>query len=249
MSKTVSKKKKRLLICLLSVFFVLLAAVSAFLIYVNDYYKADLDAIEAFKTDAAVVPQVLDNGNIVYKPDGAETGLIFYPGGKVEYTAYKPLMEVCASKGIMCVLVKMPFNLAIFDTDAADGVRAQFPEIKHWYIGGHSLGGAAGAMNASKHPDEYDGLILLASYSSKDISKTSLKVLSVYGSQDKVLKAEDYNKYKSNLPDSFREVVIEGGCHSYFGMYGAQKGDGTPTVSNGEQINKTAEEITKFINQ
>ena len=242
-----SKKKKVLLICLLSILFVLLAAVSAFLIYTGNYYKADLGAIDAFKTDTSVTQKVLDNGDIVFKPDGAETGFIFYPGGKVEHTAYKPLMEACASQGIMCVLVKMPFNLAIFDVDAAESIKVQSPEIKHWYIGGHSLGGAVSAMYVANHSEEYDGLILLAAYASVDISDTSLKVLSIFGSNDKVLKMEDYNKYKTNLPNSFKEIIIDGGCHAYFGMYGAQKGDGTPTITNEEQISKTVEEIMKIV--
>jgi hypothetical protein len=58
---------------------------------------------------------------------------------------------------------------------------------------------------------------------------------------------ESYNEYKGNLPNDFTEVIIDGGCHAYFGMYGAQKGDGTPKISNEEQIIITAEEIEKLV--
>ena len=57
------------------------------------------------------------------------------------------------------------------------------------------------------------------------------------------MNAEKYEKYKKNLPADLRELVIEGGCHAYFGMYGAQKGDGEPTLTNEEQIVLTAQYI------
>ena len=41
--------------------------------------------------------------------------LFFYPGGKVETSAYEPLMQACAAQDILCVLVSMPFHLAVFD--------------------------------------------------------------------------------------------------------------------------------------
>ena len=56
-----------------------------------------------------------------------------------------------------------------------------------------------------------------------------------------------YTANKPNLPDDFVEVIIEGGCHAYFGMYGAQDEDGTPTISNQEQINITVENIVTAI--
>ena len=57
---------------------------------------------------------------------------------------------------------------------------------------------------------------------------------------------DKYEKYKVNLPNDFTEIVIEGGCHAYFGMYGLQKGDGTPTISAEEQIILTADYIFNF---
>ena len=156
-------------------------------------------------------------------------------------------MAELAREGVLCVLVEMPFNLAVFDINAADGIQEQYPEIEDWYIGGHSLGGSMAASYLADHTDEYEGLILLGSYSTADLSDTDLDVLSIFGSEDKVLNREKYDENKSNLPDDFCEVVIEGGCHAYFGMYGAQDGDGTPTISNHEQIRLTVESIIKVL--
>ena len=178
-----------------------------------------------------------------FLPNQPTAGLIFYPGGKVEDTAYAPLMRAIAEKGILCGLVKMPGNLAVFSPNAANGLQQAHPEITDWYIGGHSLGGAMAASYAAKHSDDYAGLILLAAYSTKDLTSTSLRVLSIYGSEDGVLNRDSNEKDLKNLP----EVVIDGGCHAQYDSYGAQMGDGTPTISDEEQIQQTATCISRFI--
>lgn len=216
-------------------------------IYLGTYYHADVDAIAAFSVSQPVMTEKIDGDNLVYKTENPRAGLIFYPGGKVEYTAYEPLMKACAEKGILCVLVKMPFNLAVFDINAADGIRESFPEIKNWYIGGHSLGGSMAASYLAKNRSSFEGLILLGSYSTEDFSDGETDVLSVYGSEDKVLNKEKYEDNKNNLPADFTEFVIEGGCHAYFGMYGEQKGDGKPVITNIQQIRITADVISDFV--
>lgn len=216
-------------------------------IYLNDYYHADMEAINAFVTDNTVDRQVLEGNMIAYVPERTEAGFVFYPGGKVEYLAYEPLMRALASEGVLCILVEMPFNLAVFDVDAAEGVQELFPGIEKWYIGGHSLGGSMAASYLSENAEDFKGMILLGSYSTVDLNQDSLQVLSVYGSEDEVLNQEKYSENKSNLPEDFTEKVIDGGCHAFFGMYGAQEGDGVPTISNEEQIVLTAEIIVEFV--
>ncbi|MBO5326952.1 MAG: alpha/beta hydrolase [Clostridia bacterium] len=241
------KLKRKICVITVSVIVALALLLGACAIYLSDYYRADEGAIAAFAPEDNISVFVLDNESVVFEPQNATAGFIFYPGGKVEHDAYQPLMEALARKGILCVLVKMPFNLAVFDVNAAEGVREQFPEIKNWYIGGHSLGGSMAASYLTDHASEFKGLILLGSYSTADLSDTDLSVVSIYGSEDKVLNREKYDENRSNLPDDFTEIVIEGGCHAYFGMYGAQDGDGTPTIANHEQISLTAEHILKMI--
>ena len=219
---------------------------SASLIYLESYYHADDDAIAAFSVERTVEERTLD-GNMVFDPGNAKVGLIFYPGGKVEQEAYAPLMREISANGVLCVLCRMPFRLAVFDMHAADGVREAFPKIEQWYIGGHSLGGAVATIEAEAHPGVYAGMVLLASFSDKDLAKEALRVLSIYGSEDRVLNREAYEQAKSLLPDDVTETVIEGGCHAYFGMYGAQDGDGKPSITNEEQIRITAKAIIDWI--
>lgn len=237
-----NKRKRNILIIMASVLLALAVIVGACAIYLGDYYRADLDSIGAFLPQGATWKEEPD-GTVVFRPEGATRGLIFYPGGKVEHTAYIPLMQACAEAGILCVLVEMPFHLAVLDINAADGIQEAYPEIEDWYIGGHSLGGSMAAAYLADHAEDYEGLILLGSYSTADLSDTDLAVLSVFGSEDTVMNREKYEANKANLPGDFSEYVIDGGCHAYFGMYGAQEGDGTPSITHEEQILLTVERI------
>lgn len=167
---------------------------------------------------------------------------------KVENTAYAPLLHDLAEDGILCVLVKMPCNLAVLDMNAADSIPERFSEVTDWYIGGHSLGGAMAASYAAKHTDEPDGLVLLAAYSTADLTDSGLRVYAAYGSEDGVLNREKYEADRTNLPQDTTETVINGGCHAGFGSYGAQKGDGTPTISAEEQQRQTADALAAGMN-
>ena len=219
---------------------IIVAAAAACAAYLGDYYRADQKAIDAFAPMSEVACEELENGSLIFKPEAPVAGFIFYPGGKVENDAYKPLMAAIAREGVLCVLVEMPFNLAVFDVNAADGIKESYPDVTKWYIGGHSLGGSMAASYLSGHTEEYEGLVLLGSYSTADLSLSDIEALSIFGSEDKVMNREKYEENKKNLPKGFTEVIIDGGCHAYFGMYGAQEGDGAPTISCEEQINKTA---------
>lgn len=219
-------------------------------VYLGDYYRADTASIEAFAPMDDAEISVLDDGSLVFSPkEEVHAGLIFYPGGKVEHTAYQPLMAALAAEGILCVLVEMPFRLAVLDVNAADGIQERYPEVSRWYIGGHSLGGSMAASYLSEHTESYEGLLLLGSYSTADLSESGLDVLSVYGSEDLVLNRQKYEESRTNLPSDTVEIVIDGGCHAQFGMYGAQAGDGTPMISAEEQIALTAEYIVAHVEE
>ena len=207
--------------------------------YVNDYYPATPGE------DISLDGVRYADGMIICESEGATKGLILYPGGKVDHEAYLPLALAIADGGVTVVICEMPMRLAVLDVNAADGVASLLPEITDWYIGGHSLGGSMAASYMASHP-EIRGLILLGSYSTADVSDRP--TLSIYGSEDGVMNREKYEKYRSNLGEGLTEIVIEGGCHAYFGTYGMQKGDGTPTISVYEQITITSDHIIDFIN-
>lgn len=223
----------------------LLAVTGAFLIYVSDYYHADYTALKAASMATDVDISNI-NGALLFDPGNADTAIIFYPGGKVEYTAYKPHMIKIAQKGIVCILPKMPFNLAVFDESAADKYISAYPKIQHWYVGGHSLGGSMAASYVSKSNGRVEGLVLLAAYSPANISSGGIRVLSLYGSKDDVLNKKSYQNNKINLPANFTEIVLQGGNHAGFGCYGLQQGDGKADITAEQQQTDTAQAVAEF---
>ena len=234
-----SPKNHRRVALILAVVLWLLGVGTA--LYANDYYHATPDAL-----DALASAQKLVNGYYVFGQENAQKGLIFYPGGKVDAAAYAPLLQSLAERGFLCILTSMPLRLAVLNINAADGLAALYPNVKDWYIGGHSLGGAMAAVYAAGHSADFQGLILLAAYSTADICASGLRVLTLYGSQDKVLNKEQFEKYTDHLPQGAKTIPIEGGCHAYFGNYGEQAGDGKPAITRAEQQQKTTDAILAF---
>lgn len=223
------------------------AAVIAFsifacLLYINDYYKATDKAKKAMLGNE-VVEVVEGDGyyvfsqraSISYVGPGERKGIIFYPGKKVEETAYAPMLVELAEHGYDVYLIKMPAKLAMFGMNAAEDVMDEASHITEWTMMGHSLGGVMAASFSASHDEEVDALVLLAAYSMEDLNDTEIEVYSFYGSEDKVLNMENYEKYKSNLPASTVEAVIDGGNHAYYAYYGEQEGDGTAGITREEQ--------------
>ena len=224
----------------------LLAVVVGCGLYLRDYYPAGEAALTALEPDAEVTVLADGNTTAFVPKNGAEVGFVFYPGGKVEHTAYAPLLRQLAEKGVLCVLVEMPFRLAVLDQNAAKEIPGQYPEVENWCMAGHSLGGSMAASFAAENTAWVDGLILLAAYSTEDLRETGLRVLSAYGSEDGVLDLENYEEYRRNLPESVSETVIDGGNHACFGSYGPQDGDGTPRITAEQQMKETAELLVDF---
>ena len=228
---------KKRLVAVGIVLLLLIILVGAFFWYVSDYYRADDVAMEVLAQDSTI--EVQDNLTILSPTYPTDTALIFYPGAKVEAEAYLPLLDQIRQTGVTCILVHMPFHMAIFDADAAQKVIAQFPEYQHWYIAGHSMGGAMASKFASDHPEQVDGLILLGAYIYGDYPDE--ETLTIYGSLNQSV--EEHIDYTENI------VKIEGGNHAQFGNYGPQRGDLPATISAEEQQKQTVEAIEAFLAQ
>jgi len=150
--------KKALLIILLLIIIV----TGAFFIYASYYYKADDVAIKILENEDLV--RVQEDFIVIPSTTSSDTALIFYPGAKVEFTSYLPILEKLSQNGITSVLIEMPLNFAILDSDAADEVFDELPEINYWYIGGHSMGGAMASSYAAENAEKIEGLVLLGAY-------------------------------------------------------------------------------------
>ena len=237
MEKKQKVKHKKLWMAVGSILLAAIMISGVFFWYVSDYYRADEKALEVLTQDIGITEQ--DQLTILSPPEPSDMAIIFYPGAKVEAEAYLPLLDQIRQTGVTCILVHMPFHMAIFDPDAAESVMPLFPDIRHWYMARHSMGGAMGSKFASDHEDEVEGLILLGAYIYGDYPLEN--TLTIYGTRDG-LAAEDID-YTTNT------VPIEGGNHAQFGDYGPQKGDLPATISAQEQQSQTVYVIDEFIKE
>lgn len=157
------------------------------------------------------------------------TGLVFYPGARVDSRAYAAALRPLARAGYLVVVLKEPFGLATVQPQQAESPLGVHPEIRYWAVGGHSLGGTAAASFASSAGD-VRGLLLWASYPATPVLRTNLKVMSVSGTADALATPVEIQASKANLPPRASFVAVRGAVHSSFGDYGEQPGDGAPGV-------------------
>jgi pimeloyl-ACP methyl ester carboxylesterase len=225
---------KRVLLILLVV---LLLAAAGFAAWAYTPLGPLPEAIAALRSDAEV--QVTTEPWLTFTPTDAQptTGFIIYPGGRVDARSYAPFARAIAARGYLVVIAPMPFNLAVFKPAAADAVIAAHPEIEHWAIGGHSLGGAMAANFIYTHPDAIEGLALWAAYPAggNSLADRPVAVASIYGTRDGLATQADVDASRPLLPADTRFVPIEGGNHAQMGWYGPQGGDGTASISREAQ--------------
>lgn len=173
-----------------------------------------------------LVPSVEDASGTAVRPT---TGLVFLPGARVDAQAYAPELRRVAQAGYLVVVLKEPFGFSIVDRDHTRTIIENHPEIQHWAVGGHSLGGTVAAAYADGDR-RVEGLLLLASYPASRLERGDLRVTSVSGDLDRLVTPADVARSRANLPADTTFVVVPGASHASFGAYGAQPGDGTPTI-------------------
>lgn len=192
-----------------------LLALVVLLVWVRQRAPANDAAHLAMDPDEAII--VSREEWIAFQPRDADptVGVVFYPGGKAEPAAYAPILRDLAGRGYLVVLIPMPLNLAFLGVDRADAVIARFPDIRRWFIAGHSLGGVAAAEYVDRHPGIAAGLILWASYpaATSDLSALDIPVLSIVASNDQLAAPEEIERAGQRLPPTTRYVSIAGGDH------------------------------------
>lgn len=228
---------------------VLLAASLGFVLWASSASQPTDAALQALKSDKLVsVSQ--EGGFITFSPAGESprTGFIFYPGGRVDHRAYAPLLREIAGQGCFVALLDVRLNLAFFDINAADKVIADHPEVEHWAVGGHSLGGVAASSYASSHAESVDGVVLWASYPADDSLRSSgMNVVSIYGTLDGLATLDKIDASRELLPEDAEYIAIPGGNHSQFGAYGFRDGDSPASITAEEQWNLVAEATANFL--
>jgi len=232
----------------ISLLAIILLGGAGFVIWAENALGPEQIALDALKSDNTVV--VTEKaGYTSFAPVGAEptSGFIFYPGGRVDYRSYAPPLRKIAAQGYLVVLVPVRLNLAFFDINAAEPVLKDFLAIRHWAIGGHSLGGVAAAIFANSHP-QINGIVFWASYPGDNSLKDSnLKIMSIYATQDGLATGPKIAESRALLPAGTLFVPIAGGDHAQFGAYGPQPGDNPASIPAEAQWQQTADATSKLL--
>ena len=232
---------RRLRIALIVILVILLLVLGGFVVWASTAPAPMQQAIDAIN-DGNDGIYVDTSRWLAFSPESEPpiTGFIFYPGGRVTAESYAPALRDIAAAGYLVVAVPMPLNLAFFSPNSADTVIEAYPEIEHWVIGGHSLGGAMAGRYAHDHPDTIEGIVLWASFveDSFSLANADIAAASISGSLDGLATTEDISASRAALPANATFVVIEGGNHAQFGWYGDQQGDNPATISREAQLNQ-----------
>ncbi len=228
----------------------LLVGVLGFAVWAATPLGPDAQAEAALQSGAGV--RVSEGQHwLLFAPesDPQPVGFIFYPGGRVDYRSYAPVLRRIAAAGYPTVLVRMPLSLAVTAPNRADAVFLAYPEVGQWVIGGHSLGGAMAAEYVLQNPLRVRGLVFWAAYpaESSSLADWGGRVLSVYASQDGVADRQTVLGAAARLPQGTRWVEIAGGNHAQFGSYGVQPGDGTAQISAEAQQEQAAQAVMDLL--
>lgn len=195
--------------------------------------------------DSPAVTVVDEATTLVFLPvsSNSKTALIFICGSGISAEAYAPLLRPVAEAGYPVFVIKLPYRFAPLESnkqaavDRARAVIAAHPEIPHWVVSGHSLGGALAARLAQFHASALSALVLIGTTHPKenDLSVLQIPVTKVYASNDGIAPPNRILANRGLLPASTTWVEIKGGNHSQFGRYGHQLFDGAATISREEQ--------------
>jgi dienelactone hydrolase len=229
------------------VFLILVVVLSAG-VWVNLTYEPTQNAL-SYMVSTEKVGVVEEDFGLSFIPleKNNSTGIIFYPGAKVEPEAYSSLCHQLAEKGYQVTIVEMPFNLAVMDVDRGRRVMTHYKKIEEWYIGGHSLGGAMAGSFALEFNELIEGVFFLGAYPIEDFSDVSIDVLLINGSLDTIIDKNRLEEAKDLIPQNSRNITIKGGNHSQFGSYGLQKNDQPAEITNEEQQEQTVQLIIELL--
>ncbi|MFJ2619925.1 alpha/beta hydrolase [Glutamicibacter sp. NPDC087344] len=248
--KTAGKRRRRRgwLIALSVVLVAIVVAVGAFVAWAKDTYPSDAGVVAEVQSDSRVVYEELD-GMIRLAPAHTEStqGLVFLVGAKVEPEAYVGRLAQAAAAGVTVLIIEPPLNLALLELDSFDSLTASEPQIQHWAVGGHSMGGVKACSYAED--SKVTKLLLFASYCSTDklAERQDLSVLSLQGSEDLVINQENLHNAAASMPENTDQELLQGVTHGQFGSYGDQPGDGQALISDAKAQQLISSKVLEFL--
>jgi pimeloyl-ACP methyl ester carboxylesterase len=144
-----------------------------------------------------------------------------------------------AEAGYLVVDVRMPLDMAVLSPNRALDVEPAFPDVTHWALLGHSMGGAMAGYFVHAHPDAVDGLVIWDSYPPDSSSLAGLHkpVWHIHRATREGAPPESFTTRRGLFPPDSHWVPIRGGIHMYFGAFtgGGYVEDWPPLISRETQ--------------
>ena len=187
---------------------------------------------------------------VIYKPKGVEPkiGMVFYAGQPVDYREYGTLLKRIAAAGYLVISPEFPLDTAVLNIPAGREYMKFFPEVKEWFLAGHSHGGGTVMAEASLKPDLYQGLILLDGTAFVAALPDDYPVLTFHATEDLAVNLVQHKIQLAEIANcNVTDVTIKGGNHAQFGDYGTQFNDGKAKISKKKQLDITLKHIMKFM--
>ena len=244
-----TKSKKKILYIALVPILVIVLLLASYTVYSLVHTSKAVHTLAEYQeryTDLTITQDT--EGDVSLLPadesEAKHIGIIFYQGASVEPLAYVPLLSALAEDGYAIYAPQFPCGMAVFDIDAADEVVNQHPDIKAWYIAGHSMGGRSASKYALSDSNNLLGIISISSPVDKGVANSDLPLLMLYGNLDGI-----YHGTESSdaLPEDTTICCINGGNHAQFGDYGDQLMDNEATISPDKQRKKGITCILKWL--
>ncbi len=222
-------------------------------------FSMDVTTVTVTSWDNSAPAPADDNIYYVFKPKRRvpKTGFIILPGGNCDPRSYAPAAHAIAEKGFMTFIIPMPSCVAIFGYTRAGKIIQDYAQIEKWVIGGHSIGGTSAGIYALQN-NAVSGVVIWASLPDPGnrLDATTVKVLSIHGSEDGRVPPEKILEYAQYLPADTVYVEIEGGNHTQFGYidpspdaYLKDPDDKPATISIEEQQRKIVRATVDFLKQ
>ena len=184
---------------------------------------------------AQTLTRVADGGYWRASPV-VSNGVLFMliPGGLVPPNAYAFIAEHLAGRGVTTIIPEVPFGIAFADFNAPERIRlaleARGERFRKVVYGGHSLGGAMAGL-VTGFGARVDGLVLMAAFPAVNCNQLEIPTLTIAAELDGLISVQRIRDSLAQLPKDTRLEVIAGGVHAFFGRYGVQARDGTPTIA------------------
>ena len=207
------------------------------LIWIMNSYRTKGVNTTILQNNSSVLVDNTDDFISFTPKKGYQKVFIFYPGALVAAEAYAPLCRKIADNGYKSIVIKMPWRLPSYGYKKPKEMGFFKDTTKQYILAGHSKGGMMAARFVYENPTLIDKLILLGTTQPRDfdLSKSSIPIMKIYGSNDGVADTKSVNLNKPKLPVTTKYILIQGANHSQFGYYSSQLGDNKATISREQQ--------------